>query len=100
MFHAGGEIYQPSWTTVGLCYLSYNGGPCAQGGAADAGYYGSWAGPAIPTGTAKRTIYDVNYKPWRAWGTIRISGHDYQVSMAADAASDPRPDYYSRAQLN
>jgi hypothetical protein len=100
MFHAGGELFQPSWTTVGLCYLTYNGGPCAPGGAADAGDYGSWAGPAIPSGTAQRSIYDVNYRPWRAWGTIRVQGHDYQVSMAADTASDPRPDYYSRIQLN
>lgn len=100
MFHAGSEIYQVSWTTVGLCYLSYNGGPCAVGGASNAGYFGQWAGPVVPDGHVQRSIFNTNYKPWRAWGTIRYNGHDYQVTMSADEGSDPRADWYNRTQLN
>lgn len=110
-FHYGETNFQVRRTTIHLCYIEYNRGPCygspSQSGHDD-GWYQNWAGPVTPsnpsTWPSPATAIPVNgqsdptlshgYRPWRAEGMICHENQWHKAWIEGDW--DQYPNYADR----
>jgi len=110
-FHYGETNLQVRRTTIHICYIEYNRGPCygspSQPGHDD-GWYQAWAGPVSPSQPAgwpsPATAIPINgesdptlshgYRPWRAEGMICHQNMWHKAWIEGDW--DQYPNYADR----